>query len=103
VIKLTQSTRPDSEDGLLKPEKFGPVPTWSYSALKTFEECPYRTYIQRVKKIPEPPSPAADRGTAIHKLAEEFVKGEIGELPAELNKFEDEFHELRTLFANGSP
>ena len=99
MIKLTQTTRPDSADGLNKPEKFGPVATWSYSALKTFEECRYRTYIQRVKKIPEPPSPAADRGTAIHKLAEDFVKAEIGELPPELGKFDDQFHELRHLFA----
>jgi RecB family exonuclease len=100
VDKLTQSTRPDSVDAFHKPERLGPVSTWSYSALKTFEECPYRIYIQRVKKIPEPPSPAADRGTAIHKLAEDFVKGEIGELPIELTKFADDFHELRAMFAD---
>lgn len=96
---LTQSSRPDSDDAFQKPDKFGPVSTWSYSALKTFEECPYRIFIQRVKKIPEPPSSAADRGTAIHKLAEEFIKGEIGELPPELAKFADDFHELRHLFS----
>jgi hypothetical protein len=99
VKHLTQTLRPDSGEAFDKPAALGPVPTWSYSALKTFEECAYRTYIQRVKKIPEPPSPAADRGTAIHKLAEDFVKGEIGELPQELSKFADNFHELRALFA----
>ncbi len=99
MAPLTQTTRPDSVDFLQeKPVKLGPVPTWSYSALKTFEECPYRTYIQRVKKIPEPPSPAADRGTAIHKLAERYVKGELAELPIELAKFKNSYHELRALY-----
>lgn len=102
MIQLTQSTRPDSEDAFSKPDKFGPVATWSYSALKTFEECPYRTYIARVKKIPEPSSPAADRGSAIHKLAEDYVKGEIGELPVELKRFEKNFLELREGFANAA-
>lgn len=96
--QLTQSSRPDSDDAFHKPSKFGPVSSWSYSALKTFEECPYRIYIQRIKKIPEPPSPAADRGTAIHKLAEQYIKGELGEFPPELVKFKDDFDELRALF-----
>ena len=96
--QLTQTSRPDSDDAFHKPTKLGPVSTWSYSALKTFEECPYRIYIQRVKKIPEPPSPAADRGTAIHKLAEDFVKGTLATFPKELEKFEDDFHQLKHLF-----
>ena len=73
---------------------------WSYSALKVYEECPYRSFIQRVKRIKEPSSPAADRGTAIHQQAEDFVKGELGELPDTLKKFHDEFDQLRALFAD---
>ena len=71
----------------------------SYSALKVFEECPYRSYIQRGKKVPEPSSPAADRGTQIHQEAEDYVKGELGELPDSLKKFKDDFEELRNLYA----
>lgn len=97
--QITQSSRPDSEDAFKKPSKLGPVSTWSYSSLKTFEECPYRIYIQRIKKIPEPPSAAADRGTAIHKLAEQYIKGELGDFPPELAKFQSDFEELRALFA----
>jgi RecB family exonuclease len=98
--QLTQGSRPDSSDGLPKPSKLGPVSSWSYSSLKVFEECPYRTYIQKVKRIPEPSSPAADRGTAIHKLAEDYVKGELDKMPSELNpsKFKDDFEELRQLY-----
>ncbi len=79
MIELTQATRPDAEKPLSKPETFGPVAAWSYSALKVFEECPYRTYISRVKKIPEPSSPAADRGSQIHDEAEQYVDGRIEE------------------------
>ena len=98
MIKLTQDTRPDNLDEFFKPKELGDVKAWSYSALKVFEECPYRTYISRVKGVKEPSGPAADRGTQIHQLAEDYVNGTIGELPKELKKFKDEFEELRELF-----
>jgi hypothetical protein len=98
MIKLTQDTRPDNLEEFFKPKELGDVRAWSYSALKVFEECPYRTYISRVKGIKEPSGPAADRGTQIHQLAEDYVNGTIGELPKELKKFKDEFEELRELF-----
>lgn len=98
MIKLTQDTRPDNLEEFFKPKELGDVKAWSYSALKVFEECPYRTYISRVKGVKEPSGPAADRGTQIHQLAEDYVNGTIGELPKELKKFKDEFEELRELF-----
>ena len=52
MIKLTQDLRPDAIKPLEKPEQLGELKAWSYSALKVFEECPYRSYIQKVKKIP---------------------------------------------------
>jgi len=81
------------------PIELGLVPQWSYSALKVYEECPYRTYIAKVRKVKEPSSPAADRGTQIHQEAEDYVKGELGELPTSLKKFKSSFEELRELFA----
>lgn len=59
MVALTQQERPDADKLVVKPDQLGLTPTWSYSALKVFEECPYRTYINRVKKIAEPSSPAA--------------------------------------------
>ncbi len=53
------------------------IPTWSYSALSTFEKCPYRSYLQKIKKIPEPQHPAAKRGTDIHDQAEHYVRGDM--------------------------
>ena len=81
-----------------KPEGFGPLPTWSFSALKVFEECAFRAFLSRVQKIPEPTNPAAARGSAIHEEAEAYVKGELGEMPDTLKKFENDFEQLRTLY-----
>jgi len=98
MIKLTQDERPFELEEFQKPEQLGPVRAWSYSALKVYEECPYRTYINRVKGVKEIAGTAADRGTQIHQLAEDYVNGTIGELPDELKKFKNEFEELRELF-----
>lgn len=83
----------------LEPADLGLVKSWSYSSLKVYEQCPYRTYIAKVRKVPEPSSPAADRGTQIHLEAEDYVKGVLGELPDSLKKFKDDFEELRALYA----
>ena len=78
MIKLTADQRPDTIVDFEKPEKLGEVRAWSYSALKVYEECPYRTYISRVKGVKEPSGPAADRGTQIHQYAEDYVNGTAG-------------------------
>ena len=82
-----------------KPDKFGQIPTWSFSGLKVFEECAFRSFLSKVQKIPEPTNPAASRGTKIHEEAEAYVKGELGEMPETLKKFEDDFDQLRTFYA----
>jgi len=99
MIKLTADSRSDTVLDFEKPEKLGDVRAWSYSALKIYEECPYRTYISRVKGVKEPSNNAADRGTQIHQYAEDYVNGTIGEMPKELHKFKDQFEELREGFA----
>ena len=82
------------------PSQLGDVRAWSYSTLKTYEQCPYRVYIQKVRKIREPSSPAAERGSLIHQEAEDYVRGELGEMPESLKKFESEFEVLREGFAD---
>ena len=74
MVELTQEKRPDSLKPLEKPTEPGPLRAWSYSALKVYEECPYRSYIQKVKKIQEPSGPAAERGTMIHQEAEDGIR-----------------------------
>lgn len=70
----------------------------SYSKLIDFEQCPYRVKLKHVDCIPEEKSPAADRGTAIHQMAEDFVRGKGRLVPSELIKFHDEFLVLRREF-----
>lgn len=68
----------------------------SYSRLVDFEQCKYRAKLKFIDKIPEVKHEAADRGTAIHTLAEKYVMGKGKDtIPPELRKFENEFKVLR--------
>ena len=100
---LTSPKRPDliSTVEVTEDLELGLVPAWSYSALKTFESCAYRTYISKVKRVQENFGPAAERGTRIHDQAEQFVRSELAELPEALRKFSQNFEELKQLFADG--
>lgn len=67
----------------------------SFSKLQDYEQCPYRCKLKHVDRIPEEKYPAAERGTAIHQMAEDYVNGKLRSLPTELMKFMDEFEVLR--------
>jgi len=48
---------------------------WSYSSIKTFEQCPKKYFHLKVAKdVKDDPGEAADYGTAVHLAAEEFIK-----------------------------
>lgn len=72
--------------------------SWSYSKLLDFEQCRYRYRLKHIDKVPEEKHEAADRGTAIHQMAEDFVGGKIRSLPTELLKFDDDFLALRARY-----
>lgn len=82
--------------------------TWSFSRLQDFERCKFYFKLKHLDKVPEPLRPlppgrteyANDRGTRIHKAAEDYVRGGI-ELVEELSHFRPEFEALRTLHAEG--
>jgi len=72
------------------------INTWSFSRLSDYESCPYKAWLKHAERVPDPkPKPAADRGTAIHALAENYLRGNIDPLPVELSKFAEEFRSLR--------
>jgi hypothetical protein len=49
--------------------------TWSYSSLKTFEQCPKKYYHLRVlKDVKDEGSEATIYGQEVHKAAEEYIK-----------------------------
>ncbi len=74
------------------------ITQWSYSRWKCYDDCPAKAKYKFVDKLSEPGSAAMDRGTAIHKMAEDFVntkplplsKGGTSQLPPELKEFEAE-------------
>lgn len=80
----------------------GLVKAWSASILDKFEKCPYAVFLGRVRKVPDQPSEARDRGSRVHDLAEKFIKAEIAELPKELTQYGWEYHNLRDQFAAGT-
>ncbi len=48
---------------------------WSYSSIKTFEQCPKKYFHLKVAKdVKDEPGEAADYGTAVHEAAELFIK-----------------------------
>lgn len=79
----------------------GLVKAWSASILDKFESCPYQIFLGKVKKVKEEKSEAADRGSLIHQLAEDYVKGEIGERPKELEQYAPQFDRLRERYTEG--
>lgn len=83
-----------------------PIKKWSFSALKDYEECPYRVYLKRVERAPTPDISGQEshplvRGDRIHKEAEAFVRGE-GPLTKDLRKFSTELEGLQQRFTDGT-
>lgn len=56
-------------------------PTWSFSGIKLFEQCPRKYYHLKVKRdFTEPPTEATRYGEEFHEAAEFYVSGQA-ELP----------------------
>ena len=77
------------------------ITRWSYSRLGTYESCPKKAYYRYIKKVPEEQHPAAERGIKIHNLAEQYIKGEIEEVPRELYLFYEGFEQLKEGYNEG--
>lgn len=81
-----------------------PITFWSFSALKKFEACPYRLYLERVEKAPQPeigddPDHPLTRGKHIHKAAEDYIKGETEKLDKTLKRFAEPLADLAERYA----
>lgn len=71
------------------------IESWSFSRYTTYASCPKKAYYKFILKLKEPQGDAMARGEAIHKLAEDFVKGSIKTMPKELKLFKEEFAALK--------
>lgn len=71
----------------LRTAPLGPVGAWSMSRLFDFEACPYSVYLGKVKKMPTPSGPAAERGTQVHNHIEGYIQGQHGDVIKEMRGF----------------
>lgn len=74
------------------------VTAWSYSRYSDYKQCPAKFMYKHLMKLPDPGSPAMQRGDAIHKMAEAFIKGKI-DIPDELIAVRTELEFLKDNFA----
>lgn len=75
----------------------GTIRSWSFSRLRDWEQCGFLAGLKHVLGRKEPGNAAMQRGSNIGKLAEEYVKGNIRVMPAELQNFAAGFKDLRAL------
>jgi putative RecB family exonuclease len=74
------------------------ITSWSFSRYSDYKQCPLKAKLKHLDKINEPPNAAMARGSEIHTLAEQYIKGDRRNLPAELKQFKPEFAALRKQF-----
>lgn len=72
-----------------------PLTSWSFSRYDVYQQCPLKAKLKFIDKLKEPQNDAMARGDQVHKLAEDFIKGKLTKLPAELAKFKKLFAQLK--------
>lgn len=75
---------------------------WSFSRFATYEDCPQKIKFSAIDRIKEPEATkgaAAARGTDIHTLGEEYLKGKRRTLPTPYKPFAEEMKRLKRLKA----
>lgn len=61
---------------------------WGYSKLETFEKCPQKFKFQFMDKLPQPGSPAMERGSKMHENIESYLNGWVPSLIPECQSFQ---------------
>ncbi len=77
------------------------ITAWSYSRYRDWKRCPFYAKCKHVDRMPEPGSPAMDRGGKVHKMAQDYVEAKRAptKISEELACFEVEFKDLRKMKA----
>jgi len=73
-----------------------PFPTWSYSKLSLYEQCPRKYKFRYVDSIKTPKAAAASRGTMIHEGVEDFLHDRAKTVPVEAVGFFTHIAEVKT-------
>lgn len=67
----------------------------SYSSISTYEECPAKYSYSYIQGLPWPSSPAMERGTLLHQMAEDFINKKVENVPFDLKKISRELRQYR--------
>lgn len=78
------------------------ITAWSYSRLRDYKTCPLKAKFKYIDKLSEPGNAAMERGSEIHELAENYIRGHIRCIPKELKAFEGLFKELKKALDKGT-
>lgn len=76
--------------------------SWSYSRLRTYKQCPQLAKFKFIDKLPEPSSPALDRGNECHQIMQDYVESKRRSLPKDLKRHEDKLKDYRKLHTKGT-
>lgn len=68
---------------------------WSYSRLSTYEICPAKIRFGVFDKIKEPPNKAMERGSAVHKDIEMYLRGDMRKMTSAMRTSKDYLTKLR--------
>jgi len=72
------------------------ITAWSYSRYADYRQCPLRFKLKYIDKLPEPGSPAMQRGGDIHKEGENWLKSKRkSKVPASYKHFAAEMEQLK--------
>ena len=68
---------------------------WSFSSWDQHCQCPFKFKCRRILHLPDPPGPAAERGTTLHQVAQDFIEGKREYLSPEFKNFISFYADLR--------
>lgn len=66
-----------------------------FSKLESYRDCPQKFYFQFVEKLPQPGSPAMERGSKMHENIESYLNGWVQELIPEVVDWKEALDGLR--------
>lgn len=79
-----------------KPVKM--ITSWSFSRYSDYRQCPLKAKLKHLDRIQEPPNAAMARGSEVHSRIEQYIKGQLTRLPADLKPVADELKSLKAKF-----
>jgi len=94
-FKLKVKSKPKRESDPLKGREERWPTGWSYSAWGLFNKCMFMYYCCKILGFSEGTNQFLERGNALHKVAEQYLKGNVQGLPKPLDSFKSEYRGLK--------